>query len=48
MLKNIKKGKRQGTKVAPAQTDADFDAMLAEVCVAKLTISAPTDITRRE
>jgi hypothetical protein len=31
MPKNEKKGKGKGTKAAPVETDADFDAMLTEV-----------------
>jgi hypothetical protein len=34
MPKNKKKSKQQGMKAAPAQTDDDFNNMLAEVCAA--------------
>jgi hypothetical protein len=41
MPKNKKKGKgAKATEEAAAQTDDDFDNMLAEVCAADLTISA--------
>jgi hypothetical protein len=44
MPKGNKKGKRQDAKVAPAQTEDDFDDMLAEVCAADLTITAATSV----
>jgi hypothetical protein len=44
MPKNNAKGKRQGAKAAPAQTDDDFDDMLAEMCAADLAITAATSV----
>jgi ADP-heptose:LPS heptosyltransferase len=44
MPKNNTKGKRQGAKAALAQTDDDFDDMLAEVCAVDLAITAATSV----
>jgi hypothetical protein len=40
-----KKGKQQGVKVAPAQTDDDFDDMLAEMCAADPVIPDATGVS---
>jgi hypothetical protein len=45
MLKHNKKSRQQGAKAAPAQTDDDFDDMLAEVCAADLADPAATSVS---
>jgi hypothetical protein len=45
MPNNKKKGKQQGVKAATAQTNDDFDDMLAEVCATDLTVAAVTGVS---